>query len=101
MPDHLHVVLQGREPSSDLRKAMTLFKQVTGYWLARHVPAIRWQKDFFDHVFRDDNELERQLRYIAENPVRRGLVADWREYGFTGSDAYDLGTLLSGGQDPA
>ena len=101
MPDHLHVVLQGRGPSSDLRKALTLFKQLTGYWLARHIPAVRWQKDFFDHVLRDDDELDRQLRYIAENPVRRGLVADWREYGFTGSDAYDLGTQLSGDQDPA
>ena len=101
MPDHLHVVLQGRGPSSDLRKAMALFKQLTGYRLARHVPAIRWQKDFFDHVLRDNDELGRQLRYIAENPVRRGFVADWREYGFTGSDAYDLGTLLSGDQDPA
>ena len=80
---------------------MTLFKQLTGYWLARYIPAVRWQKDFFDHVLRDDDDLDRRLRYIAENLARRGIVADWREYGFTGSDAYDLGTLLSGDQDPA
>jgi len=80
---------------------MTLFKQLTGYWLARHIPPVRWQKDFFDHVLRDDDELERQLRYVAENPVRRGLLADWREYGFTGSDVFDLGALLCADQDPA
>ena len=80
---------------------MVMFKQLTGYWLARHLPGVRWQKDFFDRVLRDDDELVRQLRYVAENPVRRGLVRDWREYAFTGSDVYDLGALLSRDQDPA
>jgi len=80
---------------------MTLFKQLSGYWLARLIPPVRWQKDFFDHVLRDDDELERQLRYVAGNPVRRGLAEGWHEYPFTGSDVYDLGTLLSADQDPA
>jgi len=101
MPDHVHLALQGVAPTSNLWRAMTLFKQLTGYWLARHIPAVRWQKDFFDHVLRDDDEVERQLRYIAENPVRRGLAGDWQEYAFTGSDVYDLGTLFAGSKDPA
>jgi REP element-mobilizing transposase RayT len=101
MPDHLHVALRGMTPEADLWKAMSLFKRLSGYWLARHRPGVRWQKDFFDHVFREEDELVRQLRYIAANPVRRGLAEGWHEYPFTGSDVYDLGTLLSVDQDPA
>ena len=101
MPDHVHIALRGVAASSNLWRAMTLFKQLSGYWLARLIPAVRWQKDFFDHVLRDDDELERQLRYVAGNPVRRGLAEGWHEYPFTGSDVYDLGTLLSADQDPA
>jgi REP element-mobilizing transposase RayT len=101
MPDHLHLVLQGKTPSADLRKAMSIFKQLTGYWLAQNSQVVHWQKDFYDHVLRNEDELMRQLRYIAGNPVRRGISVGSDEYPFTGSDAYDLGTLLSGDQDPA
>jgi putative transposase len=101
MPEHLHVALQGSTPSSHLLKAIALVKQRTGYWLAHHRPGVRWQKGFFDHVLRDEEELLRHLRYIAENPVRRGLASDWRKYAFTGSDVYDLGTFLAGSKDPA
>jgi putative transposase len=97
MPDHVHTVLRGTVPGSDLWKTMSLFKQFTGYWLSRNRPGMRWQGDFFDHLIRDDEELKRHLRNIAENPVRRGLVDDWRTYPFLGSDVCDLRGLL----DPA
>jgi REP element-mobilizing transposase RayT len=99
MPDHLHVALHGRTPSSDLWKAMTLFKQVTGHWLARHLPRVQWQKDFFDHILREEDELVRQLRYIADNPVRRGLVTEWHAYPFTGSEVLDLWERSHGSGD--
>ena len=95
MPDHVHVALQGTRPSSDLRKAMSLFKQLSGYWLARNRPEVRWQRGFYDHVLRREEDILVHLRYIAENPVRRGLVDDWRDYGFTGSDVFDLRDMLA------
>lgn len=36
MPDHLHVLVEGERPSSDLRKFVSLFKQKSGYWFRRH-----------------------------------------------------------------
>lgn len=90
MPEHLHLLLRGTEPGSDLWMAMTLFKQLSGHRLSQELPGVKWQGDFFDHLIRDDHELMRQLRYVAENPIRRGLVDDWRSYPFLGSDVYDL-----------
>ena len=101
MPDHLHLALRGTTASSDLWKTMTLFKQTTGYWLAHHLPGVKWQKDFFDHVLRGEDEVLKHLRYVAENPVRRGLAKEWHAYPFTGSDTLDLRAVFWEGPDPA
>lgn len=47
MPDHLHAVLVGRSEVADVWKAMSTFKQQTGFWLASDRPNMEWQKDFF------------------------------------------------------
>ena len=32
MPDHLHLLIQGKEPNADMKRFITLFKQKTAYW---------------------------------------------------------------------
>lgn len=59
---------------------MVAFKQQTGFWLARHRPAISWQKDFFDHIIRSEESLETQVLYAVNNPVRAGMVQEWWQY---------------------
>ncbi len=95
MPDHVHVLVGGRYESSDTWAAIALFKQRTGFWLGRHRPGIGWQKDFYDHIIRRDEDLGAPVRYIAGNPVRKGLVKDWREYPFTGAIGVSLDTIIS------
>ena len=90
MPDHCHLLLQGTERDANSHKAVTLFKQTTGYWLSKHKPTIRWQKDFYDHILRKDEDLNKQIRYILLNPVRKEVVARWDEYQFKGSTVFDL-----------
>ena len=43
-----------------------------------------WQTRFFDHVIRNDSDLEANLDYIAMNPVRRGYVTRPQFYPYTG-----------------
>ena len=86
MPDHLHVLLFGRSPEADTWKAIVDFKQQTGYWLKTNRPGIVWQRDFYDHVIRSDESLERHARYILENPMRAGLVVDWTDHPRTGGE---------------
>ena len=95
MPDHVHILLQGAEDTADAWKAMVDFKQKAGYWFSQNRPEFEWQKDFHDHVIRCDEDLGAHIRYIADNPVRWGLVKVWHEYRFTGSIDVELREILA------
>ncbi len=90
MPDHCHLLFRGKEDTSDVLRLMRRFKQRTGYFFSQNSAGARWQKDFFDHICRDEQEVEKQIRYIVENPARKGLVSHWKNYRFKGSTVYDL-----------
>ena len=93
MPDHIHLILQGKEDHSNVLKCVYSFKQKTGYWLSQNIPDIKWQKDFYDHIIRNEEDFRNQLSYILNNPVRKGLVDEWQDYKFKGSTIYDLDEL--------
>jgi putative transposase len=90
MPDHCHLLIEGKSDESDLWQCMVDFKQKSGYWLARNNHFEEWQKDFYDHILRKDEDLVKQVRYILGNPVRKGLMEDWKAYPFKGSTIYDF-----------
>ena len=95
MPDHFHLIVRGCAPDADTWKTLVDFKQLLGFWLATHRPEYRCQKDFHDHLIRADEDLVAQICYIAENPVRRGLVGTWRDYAHTGAIGSDLDAILA------
>ena len=43
-----------------------------------------WQTRFFDHVIRNDVDLEENINYVAMNPVRAGYVTQPQFYPYTG-----------------
>ena len=74
MPDHLHALMVF-PAAQDLSKVVRDWKRYT----ARNA-GIRWQRDFFDHRIRNEQSLEEKWHYVAQNPVRAGLVPtmeDW------------------------
>jgi putative transposase len=75
MPDHLHIILTGKTANADAWKTVVSYKQKTGYGLSRNMPAVRWQKDFYDHVIRSEKTIATQVRYILDNPVRKGIAS--------------------------
>lgn len=85
MPDHQHILLTGESLNSDLWKTIVLYKQKTGFSFSRQKIRTRWQKDFYDRLIRDQNEVLNQAKYLLENPVRNNLVCHWREYPWIGS----------------
>jgi putative transposase len=74
MPDHLHAIIAfSREPG--MRTAMKNWKRFVA-----HKHKVNWQRDFFDHRLRSDQELQEKSSYIVMNPVRKGLserAEDW------------------------
>jgi REP-associated tyrosine transposase len=39
-----------------------------------------WDAESYDHEVRDQAELQRIVKYVLNNPVKAGLVKDWREW---------------------
>lgn len=64
--------------------------------MSQNEPKIRWQKDFYDHIIRRFNDIATQVRYILDNPVRKGLVSSWQEYPFKGSIGCKIEDILIG-----
>lgn len=68
MPDHLHALI-AIDGESSLSEITSNFKRVTSRFAG-----VRWQRNFFDHRLRHDESLEEKARYIANNPIRAGLM---------------------------
>lgn len=39
-----------------------------------------WEAESYDHIVRDEAEFARIINYVVNNPVKAGLVNDWREW---------------------
>ena len=87
MPNHVHVVFQLLN-GHDLAKILHTWKSFTGLeinrWLGRS--GALWQKEYYDHLIRDREQLTRALRYVAENPERAGL-RNW-PYVYVSAEAF-------------
>ena len=95
LPDHLHLVWSQPEADFDFGKRWSLIKRITGNLLGdesatatAEKPFSRasrrerglWQRRFWEHCIRDQDDLQAHVDYIHYNPVRHGLVSmavDW------------------------
>jgi putative transposase len=85
MPDHVHLLVEGCEPSCNLLRFVTQSKQTTGYLFRNDLPPRFWQRRFYDYVVRRASECEGIAEYIWMNPVRKGLASTSEQYPFSGS----------------
>ena len=94
MPDHVHILIEGKNSYSDMKKLVTLFKQKTAYWLKGIYGVRLWEANYYEHVLRNDEVTRVVARYIIQNPVRKGIVDDYSNYPYSGSfeleDIYNL-----------
>jgi len=95
MPDHLHMIIKGNKDDSNLMSAVKSFKQKTGFYFSKNNTEHKWQKDFYDHIIRDEKDLGNQIMYILMNPVRKGIVNHWKDYLYKGSMVYNLDIIGS------
>jgi len=92
MPDHLHLLLVGEETSS-LKDFVRVFKQRSSFYFRQKQNAPLWQPSYYDHILRKEESLKGVARYILENPVRKGLVDNFKKYAFLGSMIFDITEL--------
>jgi putative transposase len=85
MPDHLPALVEGTRDDCDFRRLARVFKQQSSFQWKQRMRGELWQRSYFDHVLRDDEDVFAVARYILNNPVRAGLVKSPEVYPFLGS----------------
>ena len=106
MPDHVHMLVEGNHPTADFREFVRIFKQRSSFvWKQRNETAL-WQRSYFEHVLRNDEDTIGVAKYILEDPVRGNLVQRPEDYLVSrfndngGSTAALLGADLGGPEGP-
>ena len=81
MPNHVHVVLK-LSPGEELEKVLHSWKSFTAHQmnkLSGETGSI-WQKESYDHLVRDGEDLRNQVAYVLDNPRKAGL-SGWKWLG--------------------
>lgn len=74
MPDHVHWLMELK--SETLSQCMKRIKSIS----SRQIKGLWWDEGFYDHLVRDDENLQNVARYIVANPLRAGMVQSVRDY---------------------
>jgi putative transposase len=95
LPDHLHAVwtlpegdadfaMRWRQIKSAFSRGLPAVEQISGSRAAKGERGI-WQRRYWEHTIRDENDFMRHIDYIHINPVKHGLVTrvmDWPHSSF-------------------
>lgn len=86
MPNHVHVLilpLKTQEGSIFSPARITYsWKRYTANQInaALDKSGSLWQKESYDRMIRDESELYNTIKYILQNPVKAGLVSEWKAW---------------------
>ena len=109
LPDHLHTVWRLPEGDADFSRRWMVIKRKFSAGLPSRVVSDSktkkrekgiWQRRFWEHCIRDENDWRRHVDYIHFNPVKHGYVSapqDWLYSSFNQAVRkgwYELGVLL-------
>ncbi|MCK4908575.1 MAG: transposase [Planctomycetes bacterium] len=85
MPDHVHLLISSVDEKAPLVRFIKDYKQITGYNYRQHNNQVLWQKSYYDHILRKEEDILTVIRYLFKNPVRKGIVDQFSQYPFLGS----------------
>jgi putative transposase len=75
MPDHFHALLAPGESKKTLGAICGAFKSLSTHSYWKWHRGKLWQRQFFDHIIRNQQDFDETLEYIRLNPVRKGQWA--------------------------
>jgi REP element-mobilizing transposase RayT len=83
MPDHIHLILffSGDHIGSPLHRVVGWFKTMTTNEYIRHAKeydyhpfqTALWQRNYMEHIIRDETDLIDIRNYISQNPLKQAL----------------------------
>jgi putative transposase len=80
MPNHIHLFFGLKDKS--LKTVISNFKRWTSKEIKPLLKADRplWHREWFDHWSRSGQQDEKIVKYIRQNPVKAGLVKDYKDW---------------------
>jgi len=93
MPNHVHAVFQPNK-KFELAGILHSWKSFTALEINRRLSRTGafWQKEYYDHLIRDGDQLDRAIAYTAENPARAKLK-DW-PFVYVSAEAFGGGSRV-------
>ena len=97
MPDHMHLIIIPKE-----KNISGCMKSIKGF-SARKLNEILgrqgalWQSGFYDYILDNDEKVLSRIKYIEENPLRKGLVTTFEDYKYSSAkyrEDTDLGIFF-------
>ena len=93
MPDHIHAVWTLPEGDSDYSsrwcEIKKRFSKGMPYGEARSLVRLHkgergiWQRRFWEHTIRNDDDLKHHIDYVHQNPIKHGLVTDLKDWPYS------------------
>ncbi|MBI2486811.1 MAG: transposase [Deltaproteobacteria bacterium] len=83
MPDHIHLIVIPREKNiSVCMKSIKGFSARQINELFSRIGSI-WQEGFYDYILDSEEKVVNRIKYIEENPVRKGIVTYAEDYKYS------------------
>ena len=93
MPDHVHLLLSPEEGKDPIRFVQAYKGKTTrAYWKMNGRGRL-WQRGFYDHILRQEEDVRQVALYILENPIRKEMVERLVDYPFSGSFIFEKDKL--------
>ena len=89
MPNHVHVIFTPLLGSDGEYYSLSLIMHSHKRFTVLEANKVLnrkgqfWQHESYDHVVRDEVELDRIVRYVVNNPVKASLVETWQDWPWT------------------
>ena len=83
MPDHLHlIIIPGDKNVSEGMKSLKAFsaRKINSLFCGK---GSIWQRGFYDYILETEEKVISRIRYIEENPLRKGLVDNLEDYKYS------------------
>jgi putative transposase len=102
MPDHLHTIWQLPEGDNDYSRRWQLIKSKFTQQVRKekHFQKNKkgeygiWQRRFWEHTIKNENDLNRHIDYIHFNPVKHGYVKTVKEWKYSSFSKYVKNDVL-------
>ena len=86
MPNHVHFFCSPGNEAQDFSIFMKFWKEWTSKKMKKecNIEGPIWQREFFDHLLRNNESYVQKWEYVFNNPVRAGLVKEAQEWPWQG-----------------